>query len=295
MVESAWIAFGAAVVGVVGTATVGILGYVISRKTNRETLAAAKVSTDESIAAAREANKAAIEAAHADAREGQLTDRYTKAVEQLGSDNQDVRIGGIYALERIACDSARDYSTVMEVLSAFIREHSREQWPRDLGSHHWTRPDVQAAFTVVGRRDTKRDIRPIDLYAANLIRTDLNGKDLSGAILSQATFECTGLRGAILSNVRLNEATIKDAYLEGAVLRNAIIRDSTLTGVDLRGADLRGADLRGTRVTGADLTGAWWSEGTPVPAGWKLDSDGRLERAGSDSGPATAGPHSSNR
>ena len=38
-------------------------------------------------------------------REGQVTDRYTKAIEQLGSDKLDVRIGGIYALERIAHDS----------------------------------------------------------------------------------------------------------------------------------------------------------------------------------------------
>ena len=31
-----------------------------------------------------------------------------------------------------------------------------------------TRPDVQAAITVVGRRDTARDIRPIDLTGADL-------------------------------------------------------------------------------------------------------------------------------
>ena len=31
-------------------------------------------------------------------REGQLTDRYTKAVEQLGSDKIEVRLGGLYAL-----------------------------------------------------------------------------------------------------------------------------------------------------------------------------------------------------
>ena len=44
-------------------------------------------------------------------REGQVTDRYTKAIEQLGSDKLDVRIGGIYALERVARDSAKDHPT----------------------------------------------------------------------------------------------------------------------------------------------------------------------------------------
>jgi hypothetical protein len=61
--------------------------------------------------------------------QGQVTDRYTKAIEQRGSEKLDVRIGGIYALERVARDSARDHPTVMEVLTAFIREHSHEQWP----------------------------------------------------------------------------------------------------------------------------------------------------------------------
>jgi hypothetical protein len=57
-------------------------------------------------------------------QQGQITDRYTKAIEQLGSDKLDVRLGGIYALERLAIDSARDHPTVVEVLSAFVREHS---------------------------------------------------------------------------------------------------------------------------------------------------------------------------
>jgi hypothetical protein len=64
--------------------------------------------------------------------QGQVTDRYTKAIEQLGSDKLDVPIGGIYALERIARDSARDHSTVMEVLSTFVREHSAEKSPGPL-------------------------------------------------------------------------------------------------------------------------------------------------------------------
>lgn len=36
--------------------------------------------------------------------QGQVTERYTKAIEQLGSEKLDVRIGGIYALERVARD-----------------------------------------------------------------------------------------------------------------------------------------------------------------------------------------------
>jgi hypothetical protein len=39
-----------------------------------------------------------------------VTDRYAKAIEQLGSGRLDVCIGGIYALERIAHESPRAYT-----------------------------------------------------------------------------------------------------------------------------------------------------------------------------------------
>jgi hypothetical protein len=143
--------------------------------------------------------------------EGQVTDRYAKAIEQLGSDKLDVRIGGIYALERVARDSARDHPTVMEVLTAFVREHSREQWP--LPEHGTTdpappperRPDVQAALTVIGRRHASRDIpgRPIDLARADLTRADLTDAllfraDLTGACLAQADLARADLTGALV-------------------------------------------------------------------------------------------------
>ncbi len=105
-------------------------------------------------------------------RDGQVTDRYAKAIEQLGSEKLEVRIGGICALERVARDSATDHPAVMEMLAAFIREHSHEQWPPPGPSgrarERSLSPDVQAAITVVGRRLTERDIEPIDLARAEL-------------------------------------------------------------------------------------------------------------------------------
>ena len=62
-------------------------------------------------------------------REGHLTDRYTKAVEQLGSDKIEVRLGGIYALERLMRDSSTDQPTIVEVLAAYIRRHAPRTTP----------------------------------------------------------------------------------------------------------------------------------------------------------------------
>ena len=251
-------------------------------------------------------------------REGQVTDRYTKAIEQLGSDKLDVRIGGIYALERVARDSARDHPTVMEVLAAFIREHSQEGWPPpdpgDGERARSTRPDVQAAVTVVGRRDAKRDIEPINLTGANLnganltranlTRAHLTDAHLDGANLTDADLTRADLTGADLTGAHLTRANLTDAHLIDAHLIDANLTRANLTranlnyadliGANLGGADFTGANLMGTHLTranltDADFTGAWWREDVPGPVGWKLDtSSGRLKRADTGSGPTEA-------
>ena len=197
-------------------------------------------------------------------REGQVTDRYTKAIEQLGSDKLDVRLGGIYALERVARDSARDHPTVMEVLAAFIREHSHDQWPpaqpgSDALPERKTRPDVQAGLTVIGRRNSSADRASVDLA----------GADLAGADLIRANLTKANLTGALLC------------------------------GADLYGADLTGADLTGALHTGADLTNALadahltdagWSEHSAPPPGWEREpASGRLKQVRENPG-ATAQP-----
>ena len=219
--------------------------------------------------------------------QGQVTDRYTKAIEQLGSDKLDVRIGGIYALERIARDSAKDHPPVMEVLTAFIREHSHEQWPppdhpASQERERLTRPDVQAALSVVGRRDAKRDVQPIELTRATLPNADLILADLTAASLT-----AVDLSGACLIAAHLAETYFDRADLSNANLSSADLYGANLTGTRLVGADLRYANLAGTNLTDADLTDAKWPRDARVPVGWKRDADsGRLTAA--DTGAETA-------
>ena len=243
--------------------------------------------------------------------QGQVTRRHTEAIEQLGSDKLDVRIGGIYALECVARESARHHPAMMEVLTAFIREHSREAWPPpDSGGREperSTRPDVQAALTVVGRRDAKRDIQPMnltgtdlaraDLHDANFTRADLGGADLTGANLHGANLTGANLGRADLTGANLGRADLTRARLFFARLFCARLIYARLTRADLGGADLTGADLHGADLTGAtlgraDLTGAdlmdaRWPEHAAVPGAWKVDTGtGRLAAAGTDYGPA---------
>jgi uncharacterized protein YjbI with pentapeptide repeats len=222
-------------------------------------------------------------------RQGQITDRFTKAIEQLGAVDAagkprlDVRLGGIYALERIARDSDRDHPVVMEVLTAYVREHApviekKEGDVTPIGA------DVQAILTVIGRREDKYDSGVIDLRITRLRGADLDGADLSGANLNGADLssltqpndenlaggaQLTGftklegayLRGADLNGADLSGALVVNSDLSGAYLHNAVLRDTRLGGTNLRGthfynANLNGAYLNYANLNGADLSGA---------------------------------------
>jgi hypothetical protein len=56
-----------------------------------------------------------------DATERRVTELYTKAVDQVGSERAAVRLGGLYALERLAQDDDRHRQTIMDVVCAYLR------------------------------------------------------------------------------------------------------------------------------------------------------------------------------
>ena len=224
------------------------------------------------------------------AREGQITDRFTKAIEQLGAldakgnNKLEVRLGGIYALERIANDSERDHWPIMEVLCTYVRVNapikrenppSKGQKPKkptqaNQASTATPHPDadIQAILTVLGRRNRKYerenqvlDLRDTifagaDLIRANLGNAELGGTDFRGAFLTGADFRGAFLTGADLSRAYLRGADLTGADLSGANLRLADVSGAHLDAAALRGADLSGAVLVLTLLVGADLSGA---------------------------------------
>jgi Pentapeptide repeats (8 copies) len=226
-------------------------------------------------------------------RDANRTDRYTAAIEQLGSDKLEVRLGGIYALERLMRDSARDHPTIVEALAAFIRTHapldppSPPQVPRDRRVAgravvaRWrngpaaVQVDVQAALTVLGRNtDATRtnwgappvDLRHVRLSGYNfrkfhlsqvsLYGADLEGADLEGAWLISSNLIRTNLYGAYLKNAILYGALLQDADLEGADLEGARLDGARLDGANLAYTHLRNTNLLSTNLEGADLRGA---------------------------------------
>ncbi|MGC5010331.1 pentapeptide repeat-containing protein [Streptosporangium sp. DT93] len=229
-------------------------------------------------------------------RDGQIADRYTRAVEQLGSPKIDVRLGGIYALQRLGVDSARDRPTVLEVLTAYVSVHARppasevvrKQASEVVGEQ--AAVDVFAALTVIVQldpdpaRDRVFDLRAVDLHGLDLTRVNVLGSDLSDANLRRATLhekivrgvtldgaDLTGVRlsradlpgaaagagGRVLSpGPRLSRATLTGAEMKNVILVEANLGKAILTNTVLTGSYLSRASLKDAKLRGAKLIGA---------------------------------------
>jgi hypothetical protein len=190
------------------------------------------------------------------AAEGQVTERLTRAVDQLGHKSVDVRVGGICALGRLMEDSRRDYFLVLDILSAFLRSHRPSQGPSH--SHpedlRLRAPDIQAAAGVIARRPDPptRENYEIWLHGVDLGNAALNGANLRNVRLDNATLAHASLRKANLAGARLKRADLSGAHLRSAQLDGANLEKPNLT--EARLFDARLAGSRG--LDSADLDGA---------------------------------------
>ncbi|MFI9835348.1 pentapeptide repeat-containing protein [Streptomyces sp. NPDC051913] len=196
-------------------------------------------------------------------RQGQVTEQFSNAVEQLGDGGIDVRLGGVYALGRVMHDSPADQASIVDVLSAFVRNKAGAIRQPDLGAssarvaRRQPGTDLLAALSVLARRSPKHDApgQRIDLR-----RTNLSGFDLPEMDLHDADLSGSDLRGAILVGTDLSGAQLDFANLAGADMTLADLRGAMMWGANLKKANLDGADLENARAL--NLTGAHVTEDT---------------------------------
>jgi hypothetical protein len=179
-------------------------------------------------------------------RSSQITQNLTKAIDQLGSDNKGVRIGGIYALERIARESKQDRPQIASTLTTFIQDSQPAAAVREksyIPVLKTRAPDVQVALTVLCRSPLCDErVKPNSKETLDLSRTDLRRASLSGAHLERVNLWAARLEGADLRGAHLQGAVLQDAHLGRFDPKNPRYK---------AGADLSGADLTGARLSRA--------------------------------------------
>ena len=189
-------------------------------------------------------------------QEAQLTERFNKAIDHLGSQSLETRLGGIFALARIARDSRKDHWAVMQVFCAYVRENSRK--------HSGTAPpaDIQAILGVVRDResgyeteDQVLDFSGASLAGADFRFADLRRANLEDAALTGADLFQADLRDANLAGADLRHGHLRETRLDAANLSVTNLEDATLRAASLRGAGILATNFKGCTLIGADLTG----------------------------------------
>ena len=224
---------------------------------------------------------------------GLQNERYQKGAEMLGNNVLSVRLGGVYALQRLAEEHPDQYHIqTMKLLCAFARHPTRvEDEERELldndtegiadtkedhGGVPRLRPDVEAVMEAIAARSDAQlmlekeveyvpqlsyaDLRHLWLYNGNLSGAQLGDADLSGARLYRMNFSDAELFKANFSGARLNGAdfsgaTLFDALLPSVEAKFAIFTEVYFLNVNLTQADLSGADLTSAEFMIANLSG----------------------------------------
>ena len=195
------------------------------------------------------------------AQQSLLNERYERGAEMLGSDVLSVRLGGIYALQRLAQEHPEEYHLqIMRLMCAFVRYPTEDQSFLDKQSTDeptpLIRPDIDAAMAAFVNRDEQR----LDIESEAHFTVDLQTAKLRGAHYAHAN-----LSGARLHRADMSKAELPNAHMSGSDLTCANLSEANLSRADLSYADLDDAELpnatlirtlRGAIMTGATLTGA---------------------------------------
>ncbi|MBI4687918.1 MAG: pentapeptide repeat-containing protein [Nitrospirae bacterium] len=181
------------------------------------------------------------------AEDKQITDRFSKAVEQLRNDeNIYCRLGGIYSLERIAKDSENDYYQTIKILAAYIRTKKPLtldiQANKSIVENSSLLPiDIEEVLIILlQRRSIEREekLDPGNKVKLDLSKTNLHGIEFGGAKLQRAELTGTNFKQAFLCYSNFSLAHLSKTNLSNAKLQGSSFECALLDEVDFRDSDL---------------------------------------------------------
>ena len=187
-----------------------------------------------------------------------LDERYQKGLEMLGSDVLSVRLGGIYALDRLAKEQPSEYHIpIIKQFCAFVRNPTgkptevelRQQCKKPTAPP--LRVDIQEVVTAIGRR-SEDGIKEED--TAEGFELDLSGADLRGLRLPDGNLRGVDLHGSYLMHAYLANVDLRGARCAFARLFMAQLLFCDLTDVDFSWSDLSGSNLFTSVLKNAKLT-----------------------------------------
>ncbi|MBD0263056.1 MAG: pentapeptide repeat-containing protein, partial [Tolypothrix sp. Co-bin9] len=161
---------------------------------------------------------------------------------QVGVKNIETSLDIVYNLEQIAQNDLPKHWETIELLTIFVRNNSpyvpQEKSKGNLKTK--IRTDIQAALTVIARKNVEKDAKNqlLDLSNTDMQGVNLDGANLAGANLYQVNLAGVNLKGANLSGRILSASNVAEANLSGANLTGSILNSANLCGANLHQANL---------------------------------------------------------
>ncbi|MDA8882528.1 pentapeptide repeat-containing protein [Alphaproteobacteria bacterium] len=221
---------------------------------------------------------------------GLQNDRYQKGAEMLGNKSLATRLGGVYALERLAKEQPEAYHMqIMKLFCAFTRHPTADSAIEFKQNDETTstetcqaRLDVHAVAVAIGRRTKKQiDIENKKEYSSGKFypdyQIDLSHACLRKIFLDAANLANANLSGAKLFHTNLSNADLWSINLSGAELHHTNLSKAALIGIDLSGVNLSG--VKGLTQEQLDEAGQH-PDGKPpnLPDGLYWDEDAAKKR-----------------
>ncbi|MDR0884164.1 MAG: pentapeptide repeat-containing protein [Oscillospiraceae bacterium] len=219
--------------------------------------------------------------------EANYGERLRQAIEHLGNESDTIKQGACYELKRLAEDSERDRKSILEILTAYVREGIEECVQEPVYQNKelmFERKRPKTSVFVAAKVLTylyysfklRADLHDFAVSCVDLAELELCGADLRGAslhdcILYKANFSGAWLHEtwwnrsgickanfsyANLSYTRFSDADLESSKFCSATLRGACFVDANLGYANLYGAVLMGTYLRSVEISGANLKGA---------------------------------------
>ncbi|MEE1759738.1 pentapeptide repeat-containing protein [Streptomyces sp. SP18BB07] len=163
---------------------------------------------------------------------GQATDRFTKALERLGSDQLYIRVGGIFALEQIVQEVPEQATHAARVLNAFVLDRAPRRRIKSNTSA------VIAARRAARGRSAQRESSMLPDAPAEDVMAALRALTRPSSRRLVDSTEIIDLRGCHLAGAWLDGMDLTDAWLDGVDLTGAQLGHAKLTRARLREADL---------------------------------------------------------
>ena len=209
------------------------------------------------------------------------TGAFTKSVELLASNSAPTRQGGIYVLEKIAKDNPERRSTIMKIMTSYIRGETyrifhkqlrketnltEEELVEKLVEKLAKEPmpsDIEAAIEVIRERQTDNDesLKNNEKRSKSNFRFDLSNAYIFNANLGGnsdkfSNFLKTNFSNSKMVQCRFDRSDLSGSSFVSSDLRRSSFIDSTLENCEFKETNFAECDLQGCKLQGCDLTDA---------------------------------------